>query len=101
MRPRMIVSVRATALVATLGPTPRAGAATGEVTPVRSVDLTRYQGPWLRLAAIPQPFQAACARDEYTPLPDGLVRVTAQEGGAPAPVDLCGPSPVAATTGRG
>ncbi|GAA0247983.1 lipocalin family protein [Saccharothrix mutabilis subsp. mutabilis] len=207
MRPRTIVSVLATALVATLGLTPPAGAATGEVRPVRSVDLTRYQGTWLQLAAIPQPFQAACARDdraEYTLLPDGLVRVvnscrradgqevrlegrarpadagttsrlevtfvnvggawvfddpgtywvigldrdyrwavvgapdrrsgfvlsrtarptpdqvagiatalirngydlcrfrvTVQEGGAPAPVDLCGPSRVAATTGRG
>ncbi|VFA90906.1 outer membrane lipoprotein Blc [Nocardia farcinica] len=46
--------------------------------PVTSVDLDRYVGRWHQLAAIPQPFNLACARDttaEYTPLPTGDVGV--------------------------
>jgi apolipoprotein D and lipocalin family protein len=52
--------------------TPRA------VKPVASLDLERYSGTWLQLAATPAPFTAQCVRDtraEYTPLPDGLVKV--------------------------
>ncbi|WP_309615047.1 lipocalin family protein [Salinibacterium sp.] len=52
--------------------TPRA------VKPVASLDLQRYSGTWLQLAAIPARFTAQCVRDtraEYTPLPDGLVKV--------------------------
>jgi apolipoprotein D and lipocalin family protein len=48
------------------------------VKPVASLDLQRYSGTWLQLAAIPAPFTAQCVRDtraEYTPLPDGLVKV--------------------------
>jgi apolipoprotein D and lipocalin family protein len=48
------------------------------VKPVASLDLQRYSGTWLQLAAIPAPFTAQCARDtraQYTPLPDGLVKV--------------------------
>ncbi|MGL5859375.1 MAG: lipocalin family protein [Angustibacter sp.] len=48
------------------------------VTTVEALDLQRYSGTWLQLAAIPQPFQAQCVRDTratYTPLPDGLVKV--------------------------
>lgn len=53
-------------------------AAPGAVRPVPSVDLQRYSGRWLQLAAIPVPFLAECARDvaaDYTPLADGTVRV--------------------------
>lgn len=48
------------------------------VTPVAALDLQRYSGRWLQLASTPAPFTAQCARDtqaEYTPLPDGLVKV--------------------------
>lgn len=90
------VLLAAAALAVPLGATPAAAApaaaapaaaapasaapavAAGPVTPVPALDLTRYQGRWLQLAAIPSPFQAECARDTqavYTLLPDGLVRV--------------------------
>ncbi|WP_238815524.1 lipocalin family protein [Nocardia brasiliensis] len=46
--------------------------------PVPSLDLTRYAGTWHQLAAIPQFFQLACARDttaNYTLDPQGDVVV--------------------------
>jgi apolipoprotein D and lipocalin family protein len=48
------------------------------VRPVASVDLERYQGRWVQVAAIPQPFQAQCVRNDnavYILLPDGQVKV--------------------------
>lgn len=85
MRLRLLVpTLLATAALAVPLATPAAAApataagATRAVTPVPALDLTRYQGTWLQLAAIPSPFQAECARDvraTYTLLPDGLVRV--------------------------
>ncbi|MGF1647561.1 MAG: lipocalin family protein [Kineosporiaceae bacterium] len=48
------------------------------VRPIAELDLERYQGRWLQLAAIPQFFDAFCDRDtmaDYTLLPDGLVQV--------------------------
>lgn len=51
---------------------------TRPVQPVSFVDLARYQGKWVQLAAIPQPFQAQCARNDsadYTVLPQGQVKV--------------------------
>ncbi|MGF1663136.1 MAG: lipocalin family protein [Kineosporiaceae bacterium] len=48
------------------------------VRPIADLDLERYQGRWLQLAAIPQPFDAFCDRDttaDYALLPDGLVQV--------------------------
>lgn len=49
------------------------------VRPVRTVDLERYLGTWLQLAAIPTFFSAPCARDTtaaYALLADGEVDVT-------------------------
>jgi apolipoprotein D and lipocalin family protein len=65
-----------------LGPpasaTPTATSVPRAVVPIGGLDLDRYAGRWLQLAAIPQFFSAECARDTqavYTPLPDGLVKV--------------------------
>ncbi|MCX2951503.1 lipocalin family protein [Lentzea sp. NEAU-D7] len=71
----------ATAIVALgLGvvPAPASAEETTEVRPVRSVDLERYDGRWVQVAAIPQPFQAQCVRNDsadYTVLPEGQVKV--------------------------
>ncbi|MBU3064882.1 lipocalin family protein [Nocardia sp. NEAU-G5] len=46
--------------------------------PVPALDLTRYLGTWDQLAAVPQPYELACARDtqaRYTLDPAGNVRV--------------------------
>jgi apolipoprotein D and lipocalin family protein len=72
-----------------LVPAPASAQTAGaEVRPVRSVDLERYQGRWVQVAAIPQPFQAQCARNDnavYTLLPEGQVKVvnscTREDGG--------------------
>jgi apolipoprotein D and lipocalin family protein len=48
------------------------------VRPIADLDLERYQGRWLQLAAVPQFFDAFCDRDtvaDYILLPDGLVQV--------------------------
>jgi apolipoprotein D and lipocalin family protein len=66
-----ILSIIALIVSLFTGPTPA-------VTTVSQVDLARYQGRWLQLAAIPAPFQKVCARDTsatYRQLPDGLVKV--------------------------
>ena len=89
MRLRLVLPtlLAAAALAVPLGAAPAAAAppaapaAAGAVTPVPALDLARYQGTWLQVAAIPSPFQAQCARDTratYTVLPDGLVRVQNQ-----------------------
>ncbi len=85
---RTITCLGALALVGTFTAAPASGAAvapvgspatqTRPVTPVDAVDLARYSGRWLQLAAVPTSFSARCVRDtqaDYTPLPDGLVRV--------------------------
>ncbi|MET9224526.1 lipocalin family protein [Lentzea sp. NPDC003310] len=83
---RSTAAAAALALGLCLAPTP-ATAATPDVRPVGSIDLERYQGRWVQLAAIPQPFQAHCARNDnavYTLLPDGQVKVVnscTREGG--------------------
>lgn len=62
-------------LVATGAP---ASAATGQVTPVNSVDLSRYVGQWYQLAAIPAIFEAQCAKNvkaNYAKNADGTVAV--------------------------
>ncbi|MGL5809492.1 MAG: lipocalin family protein, partial [Nocardioides sp.] len=67
-----------TGMVSSAGAQPAAPATPGAVTPVDALDLTRYDGRWLQLAAIPQQFSAECARDtqaQYTALPDGLIKV--------------------------
>ncbi|MEU1205247.1 lipocalin family protein [Nocardia sp. NPDC005825] len=51
-------------------------AAAAPPAPVPTLEVSRYTGTWLQLAAIPQPFNLACARDtqaDYTPTPDGLI----------------------------
>ncbi|WP_067814599.1 lipocalin family protein [Nocardia inohanensis] len=51
-------------------------AAAAPPAPVPALDVQRYLGTWIQLAAIPQPFSLACARDtraEYSAAPDGLV----------------------------
>lgn len=85
--------MRFTAVTATLAlglclvPAPASASAATEVRPVRSVDLERYQGRWVQVAAIPQPFQAQCVRNDnavYTLLPEGQVKVVnscTREGG--------------------
>ncbi|MGW6445223.1 lipocalin family protein [Lentzea sp. NPDC055074] len=84
---RLLVAVMATLLGVAVMTTPASAAGQTEVRPVRSVDLERYQGRWVQLAAIPQPFQAQCARNDnatYTLLPQGQVKVlnscTRQDG---------------------
>lgn len=76
---RFTAPVAALVLGLSLVPAPASAQAPGaEVRPVRSVDLERYQGRWVQVAAIPQPFQAQCARNDnavYTLLPEGQVRV--------------------------
>ncbi|MGL5909014.1 MAG: lipocalin family protein [Phycicoccus sp.] len=68
-------------VAASAAPAPTTRAAAEDplpVTPIGALDLQRYSGKWLQLAAVPQPFQAQCVRDTqavYTPLPDGLVKV--------------------------
>jgi apolipoprotein D and lipocalin family protein len=76
---KLLAALLATAAVAswTLAATATAQAAP-PVQTVDNVDLQRYQGDWLQLAAIPQFFLADCARDvkaRYAIQPDGLVRV--------------------------
>lgn len=82
MAQRLLILLGAFSMAMTILTTPAAVAEpatrSGQVTPVANVDLQRYQGRWLQLATIPQPFQTACARNdraEYTVLPDGLVKV--------------------------
>lgn len=84
LRPLLPILLATAALVGSVGALPAAAtpaaapAAARAVTPVPVLDLQRYQGTWLQVAAIPSPFQAECARDTratYTLLPDGLVRV--------------------------
>ncbi|USX53974.1 lipocalin family protein [Lentzea sp. HUAS12] len=76
---RFIAAAAAVVLGFSLVPAQASAETTGgEVRPVRSVDLERYQGRWVQVAAIPQPFQAQCARNDgarYTLLPDGQVQV--------------------------
>ncbi|MFC4603445.1 lipocalin family protein [Rhodococcus kronopolitis] len=40
-----------------------AQAQTAPLAPVPALDVARYTGTWLQLAAVPQPFSLACARD--------------------------------------
>ncbi|GLY49875.1 lipocalin family protein [Lentzea sp. NBRC 102530] len=92
--------MRFTAVAATVAlgvclvPAPASAAETpAEVRPVSSVDLGRYQGRWVQVAAIPQPFQAHCVRNDnavYTPLPDGQVKVVnscTRAGGVPSSLE--------------
>ncbi|SDO44144.1 lipocalin family protein [Lentzea jiangxiensis] len=76
---RFTAPAAALVLGLSLVPAPASAQAPGaEVRPVRSVDLERYQGRWVQVAAIPQPFQAQCARNDnavYTLLPQGQVQV--------------------------
>jgi apolipoprotein D and lipocalin family protein len=75
---RAVLAATVAALAALTLTAAPAAADTRPVTPVGSVDLARYQGTWLQLAAIPQPFQAQCARNDradYTLLPEGQVKV--------------------------
>ncbi|MGI5499102.1 lipocalin family protein [Lentzea sp. CA-135723] len=76
---RCTAVVAAMVLGACLVAAPASAADTSaEVRPVSSVDLHRYQGRWVQVAAIPQPFQAHCVRNDnavYTLLPDGQVEV--------------------------
>jgi apolipoprotein D and lipocalin family protein len=57
------------------------GAAAAQAAPVRpvpQVELDRYVGRWIQLAAIPQWFSVFCARDttaQYTALADDTIRV--------------------------
>lgn len=85
MRRSIVLAVATLAAVLAI-PLAPAAAATGTaaavadrpVRPVPALDLERYQGLWRQLAAIPQPFEAECARDVqavYAALPDGLIRV--------------------------
>jgi apolipoprotein D and lipocalin family protein len=75
------LTVALLALPAPVSATPNSAADSGSTRPVRpvvSVDLQRYSGRWLQLAAIPSPFEAQCVSDvtaNYTVLPDGLVKV--------------------------
>ncbi|MFC5290143.1 lipocalin family protein [Actinokineospora guangxiensis] len=78
MRIRAILATAVVALAALTLTAAPASAEARPVTPVASVDLTRYQGTWLQLASVPQPFQAQCARNDranYTLLPSGQVKV--------------------------
>jgi apolipoprotein D and lipocalin family protein len=45
--------------------------------PAKPVDLARYQGKWFELARFEAPFQKDCegVTAEYTPLPDGSIKV--------------------------
>ncbi|SUD49266.1 Outer membrane lipoprotein blc precursor [Nocardia otitidiscaviarum] len=55
-----------------------ATASAAPVTPVPRLDVERYLGTWQQLAAIPQPFNLACARDtraDYSLMPDGDITV--------------------------
>lgn len=65
-----------------------------DVRPIPFLDLERYQGRWLQLAAIPTDFSAVCDRDtqaEYTLLPDGLVQVlNSCVSAAGAPIEIEG-----------
>ncbi|MFC9729842.1 lipocalin family protein [Streptomyces roseolus] len=71
--------VLATAFTAVaLTPTASAGQA-GPVPAVRSVDLARYGGTWLQLAAVPRLFEIQCAKNVkavYGPTARGTVAVT-------------------------
>ncbi|MEO8206400.1 MAG: lipocalin family protein [Chthoniobacterales bacterium] len=58
-----------------------AGCATHqELKTVSSVDLQRYSGKWYEIASLPAWFQKDChgATAEYTPLPDGRIKVLNQ-----------------------
>lgn len=98
MRRRSVLATSVLVFVALLGgvvpPAVAAPVTATAVTPVPAVDLERYQGRWVQIAAIPQPFQAVCARNDaaqYTLLPDGLVRVVNScTGAAGQPVSLEG-----------
>ena len=51
---------------------------TASPTPIKNLDLDRYQGTWHQLAAIPASFQKNCIKNttaEYSQLPDGLIKV--------------------------
>jgi len=54
---------------------------------VTSVDLARYAGPWREVESFLNWFQGGCGdiKAEYTPRPDGSIRVvdTCQRGGRP------------------
>jgi len=54
---------------------------------VASVDLARYAGQWYEIESFPNWFQSGCAetKAEYSPLPDGRIRVvnTCERGGRP------------------
>ena len=75
----VVVAVSSLLAVTLLSPAAHAAPqAPRAVTPVASVDLARYQGAGRQLAAIPQPCQAACARNDganYTVLGNGEVKV--------------------------
>ncbi len=63
----------AVALVLAVRDTPRA-----PVRPVAEVDLTRYAGRWYEVARFPNWFEKKCVAEttaDYTPLPDGGLRV--------------------------
>ncbi|MEO6052694.1 MAG: lipocalin family protein [Chthoniobacterales bacterium] len=51
-----------------------------ELKTVPSVDLKRYSGKWYEIASLPAWFQKDChgATAEYTPLPDGRIKVLNQ-----------------------
>src|SRR4051794_3661855 len=80
--PRRLLPILLAAAAALLVAAPALAAApassTGPVRPVDRVELDRYVGSWFQLAAIPQWFSFACARDTtatYTAEPDGTVGV--------------------------
>ena len=58
---------------------------------VRSVDLARYAGSWHEIESFPNWFQGGCARTkaDYSPLPDGRIRVvnTCERSGRPARIE--------------
>ncbi|MEU6561975.1 lipocalin family protein [Nocardia nova] len=63
---------------ATIVGTGPAAAVPGQPAPVAELQLDRYVGTWHQLAAVPQYFNLACARDtraEYAALPNGDVSV--------------------------
>jgi len=58
---------------------------------VPSVDLARYAGSWHEIESFPNWFQGGCAKTkaEYSPLPDGRIRVvnTCERGGRPVRIE--------------
>jgi apolipoprotein D and lipocalin family protein len=58
---------------------------------VPSVDLSRYAGDWYEIESFPNWFQRGCAatKANYTPLPDGRIRVinTCERSGRPVSIE--------------